>query len=228
MSGAGLTMAATLLTLGAYLFALWAYRRSGWALLPPVLTGAAAVVALLLAAGVPYERYRQGCQPLSWLAGPATVALALPLYRQWGRLKGLWWPVMGALLAGSLTAVVSAVGVAWLLGADGALMASLAPKSATMPVAIPVAQSMGGSAALGAVAVALTGIAAAVLSGAMWGWLGIRNDTVRGFALGAAGHAIGTARAFQIGETAVCFAALAMGLNAVATGLLVPLLRGLL
>lgn len=228
MSGFFNAFWATLLTLAAYSLALWAYRRSGWGLLLPVLTGAAMVVAVLTALGVPYATYQQGAAWLSWLAGPATVALAFPLYRQWGRLRGIWGPVAGALLAGSATAVASAIGIAWLLGGDWAMMMSLAPKSATMPVAMPVAESMGGTAPLAAVAVALTGIAAAVLSGAVFGLLGVRNDMVRGFALGAAAHAIGTARAFQISETAVGFSALAMGLNAIVTSALVPLIVGLL
>ena len=221
------TLAAVALTLVAYGLALWVYKRSNWGLLLPVLTGSALVVTVLVALGVSYSDYRLGAQPLSWLAGPATVALALPLYRQRGRLRGIWWPVMGALLAGSITAVVSAIGIAWMFGADWALMMSLAPKSATMPVAMPVAESMGGSVPLSAVAVALTGISAAVLSGGLFGLLGIRNEMVQGFALGAAAHAIGTARAFQVGEVAVGFAALAMGLNAIATSILVPLIAGL-
>ncbi len=222
------TLAATLLTGAAYALALWAYRRSGWSLLLPVLTGAATVVAVLLATDIPYRVYREGAGLLSWLAGPATVALALPLYRQWRRLRGIWWPVIGALLAGSVTAVVSAIAIAWLLGGDWPMMMSLAPKSATMPVAMPVAERMGGAASLSAVAVALTGIAAAVLSGGLFSLLDIRSDMARGFALGAAAHAIGTARAFQLSETAVGFAALAMGLNAIATSILVPLIVGLM
>ena len=221
-------MAAMLLAVAAYSLALWAYRRSGWSLLLPVLTGSAVVVTVLLGAGIPYGSYREGAKPLSWLAGPATVALALPLYRQRGRLQGIWWPVMGALLAGSVTAVISAMGISWLLGGDWSLMMSLAPKSATMPVAMPVAESMGGSAPISAVAVALTGISAAVLAGGLLSLLNIRNDVVRGFALGASAHAIGTAQAFQISEAAVGFAALAMGLNAIATSVLVPLIGGLL
>ena len=223
-----ITATASALTLAAYALGVWAYRRSGWSLLLPVLTGATMVAAVLLALEIPYSTYREGAQLLSWLAGPATVALAFPLYRQWGRLRGIWWPVLGALMAGSVTAVVSAIGIAWLLGGDWAMMMSLAPKSATMPVAMPVAESMGGAASLSAVAVALTGIAAAVLASALFGLLGIQSDAVRGFALGAAAHAIGTARAFQLGEVAVGFSALAMGLNAIATTVLVPLIVGLM
>ena len=221
-------LAATLLTLAAYALAAYAYRRTGWNLLLPVLTGATIVVAALMMAAVPYSTYRSGAAVVSWLAGPATVALALPLYRQRHRLRGLVVPVVGALLVGSVTAVVSAVGIAWLLGADWALMMSLAPKSATMPVAIPVADRMGGSPSLSAVSVALTGIASAVLSGGLFSLLGVRNDVVQGFALGESAHAIGTARAVQISETAVGFSALAMGLNAIATSVLVPLMVGLL
>ena len=223
-----ISVAATSLTVVAYILALWAYRRSGWGLLLPVLTGAATVVVVLVVTNTPYGTYREGASLLSWLAGPATVALAFPLYRQWSRLRGIWWPVAGALLAGSATAVVSAIVIAWLLGGDWALMMSLAPKSATMPVAMPVAERMGGAAPLSAVAVALTGIAAAVLASGLFSLLGWRSEMVRGFALGAAAHAIGTARAFQIGETAMGSAALAMGLNAIATSVLVPLIAGLL
>lgn len=177
----------------------------------------------LLLLDVPYIAYKDWTGPISWLAGPATVALALPLHRQLARLRGIWWPVVGALLAGSLTAILSAIAIAWLLGADASMLISLAPKSATMPVAIPLAERMGGSGPLSAVSVALTGISAAMLSGGLLSVLSVRSDIVRGFALGVSGHAIGTARAFQISDDAMGFAALGMGLNAIATSILVPL-----
>lgn len=221
-----LILGATTLTALAYLLALWAYRRSGWSLLLPVLVGSTIVISVLLAIDMPYSVYRRGAQPLAWLVGPATVALALPLFRQRARLGGLWWPVLGALLAGTVTAVVSAVGIAWLLGADWLLALSLAPKSATMPVAMPVAESIGGSAPLSAASVVLTGIAAAVLASSLFTLLGLRSNIVRGFALGLSAHAIGTARAFELGETAIGFSALAMGLTAISTSVLVPLLLG--
>lgn len=218
------TMAAVALTLLAYGAALVAYRRSGASLLLPVLTGAALVASVLLVWRLPYEAYASGARPLTWLAGPATVALAVPLHRHWARLRGLWWPIIGALLAGSVTAVASAIAIAWLLGGDGVLQMSLAPKSATMPVAMPVASRLGGQASLSAVAVALTGIAGAVLAGALFRALRLNDEAIQGFALGTAAHAIGTARAVQISDAAVAFAALGMGMNAIVTGLLVPLL----
>ena len=216
--------AAIALTVAAYVLALFAYRRSGWSLLLPVLTGASLVAAVLLAGRISYDSYASGAWPLTWLAGPATVALAVPLQRHWGRLKGLWWPIIGALLVGSVTAVVSAIAIGWCLGGDLALLMSLAPKSATMPVAMPVAERLGGAASLSAVAVALTGISGAVLAAAVFRVLGIRDEGMQGFALGTAAHAIGVARAFRIGEAALAFAALGMGMNAIATGILVPLL----
>lgn len=215
------TVASTVL---AYGLALWAYRRSGSSLLLPVLTGAGLVSAGLVAWRVPYESYASAARPLTWLAGPATVALAVPLHRHWARLRGLWWPITGALLVGSITAVGSAVAIAWLLDGDLALQWSLAPKSATMPVAMPVAARLGGEPSLSAVAVALTGISGAVLAGALFRALKLQDDVVQGFALGTAAHAIGVARAVPISDAAVAFAALGMGLNAIVTGLLLPLL----
>lgn len=224
LSPAAIMAGAVALTVVAYAVALWAWRRSGWSLLLPVLIGAALVAAVLVATGIPYRSYAQGAWPLTWLAGPATVALAVPLHRHWGRLKGLWLPITGALLVGSLTAVASAVAIAWLLGGDVVLQMSLAPKSATMPVAMPVAARLGGEAALSAVAVALTGISGAVMATGLFRLLKFRDEALQGFVLGTAAHAIGTARAFQISDSAVAFAALGIGMNAIATGVLVPLL----
>lgn len=217
-------VAATLLTLVAYGIAVWLYRRSGWPLLLPVFVAAAIVSLVLWGWGIPYAAYRDGSWLVSWMTGPATVALAVPLYHQRARLRGMLWPVLGALAAGSVTAVLSAVGIAWLFGADGSLIMSLAPKSATMAVAMPVAEYVGGVASLTAVATALTGISAAVLCSGVFAVLAIRSDVARGFALGATAHAIGTATALEYSETAMGFAALAMGLNAIATSVLVPLL----
>lgn len=224
-----ISVAHTSLTVVAYILALWAYRRSGWGLLLPVLTGAATVAVVLVVTNTPYGTYREGASLLSWLAGPATVALAFSPVPPMGPLAASGGLSPRRAAGGApATAVVSAIVIAWLLGGDWALMMSLAPKSATMPVAMPVAERMGGAAPLSAVAVALTGIAAAVLASGLFSLLGVRSEMVRGFALGAAAHAIGTARAFQIGETAMGSAALAMGLNAIATSVLVPLIAVLL
>jgi predicted murein hydrolase (TIGR00659 family) len=212
------------LTMLAYTFTLAVYRRRGaHPLLIPPLTATALVVAVLLLTGTPYATYREGVGLLSFLIGPATVALAVPLFAQRERIRQLWRPIGVALLVGGTVAIVSALLIAWALGGTRETLMALAPKSATMPIALPVAERMGGPASLAAVAVAITGIAGAVLAAPLMRLLRVHDPAVRGFAIGLTAHAIGTARELQVHPTAGAFAALAMSLNGVATAVLVPL-----
>ena len=217
------------LTLLAYLAAVWLYQKSGNSpYLIPVLQSVVLVVAVLLLTGTPYPVYFDHVQALYFLIGPATVALAVPLYGQLHSIRTMWRPLGAALLVGSSAAIVSAVLVAWALGGSLETILSLAPKSASMPFALPVAERLGGLASLAAVAVAITGILGAVVARPVLNALGIENHAVRGFAVGLTAHAIGTARALQVSETAGAFSALAMGLNGIATAVLVPLFIALL
>ncbi|WBY02658.1 LrgB family protein [Ramlibacter tataouinensis] len=215
------------LTLAAYLAATWLYRRSGaHPLLVPVLTAVLLVVAALAFSRTPWPVYADATSGLTWLLGPATVALALPLYEQAGRLRAIGLPVAVALLAGSLTAIVSALAIGWALGASPPVLLSLAPKSATMPMAIPVAERIGAVPALAALAVALTGIAGTMLARPLLNLLRIRDAAARGFAVGLTAHAIGMARELQDHPVAGAYAALGMGLNGMATAVLVPVAVG--
>ncbi len=213
------------LTLAAYLGAVWLFRRSGGnPFLIPVLTAVVVIVAVLMATGTSYPVYFEGVRFIYFLIGPATVALAVPLYGQLERIKQMWLPIGVALLVGSSVAIASALLVALALGGSLETLMSLAPKSASMPFALPVAERMGGLPSLAAVAVAITGIAGTILARPILRGLRIDDPAVRGFAVGLTAHAIGTAREIQESETAGAFAALAMGLNGVATVVLVPLI----
>ncbi|MCE2971320.1 MAG: LrgB family protein [Burkholderiales bacterium] len=210
-------------TLLAYLLAYKLYEKSGlkaWA--NPVAISVALLVALLAATGTPYRVYFEGAQFVHFLLGPATVALALPLYDQRRRLVQLALPLALGLAAGVSTAIVSAVGIAWLLGASRETLLSLAPKSVTAPVAMGIAERIGGLPSLTAVLVIATGMTGALLARPIFRALRIESDATAGFALGLAAHGIGTARAFQIGEEKGAFAGLAMGLTALATALVAP------
>jgi len=158
-----------------------------------------------------------------FLLGPATVALAVPLHAQWRRLRTMAVPLLAALLVGSLTAALSAMAIAFLLGASKATLMSLAPKSVTTPIAMGIAERLGGLPSLTAVLVIATGIVGAVCARYVFLALKISDHAVRGFAIGIAAHGIGTARAFQVSEQAGAFAALAMGLNGLLTAVLLPL-----
>ncbi|WP_038214454.1 LrgB family protein [Xenophilus azovorans] len=226
LAGHGLVWSAA--TLLAYVAALRIYhgsRGSPW--LIPVLTGALAIAVVLKLAGVSYASYADAMRPLKALLGPATVALAVPLYHQWSRMKGRLRPLLLALAAGSVAAIASAFLLARSLGGDSVLMASLAPKSATMPIAIPVAEKFAGQGSLAALAVAITGIVGTIVKTPLMRWMRVQDECVRGFVAGVSAHAIGMAHELQASSRAGGFAALGMCLNGVATAVLVPLAYGL-
>ena len=192
----------------------------------PVVIAAGLLIALLAATGTPYATFFEGAQFVHFLLGPATVALAVPLWRNRQAVRRNLLPMTGALLAGSLTAIGTAVLVGWALGAPPPVLASLAAKSTTAPIAMALTETVGGIPALAAVMVVLTGILGAIVVTPLMNALGIRDFAARGFAVGVASHGIGTARAFQVSEEAGTFAGIAMGLNGALTAL-VFLLIGL-
>lgn len=189
----------------------------------PVVIAAALLAALILATDTSYADFFEGAQFVHFMLGPATVALAVPLHRNLTIVRRSLRAMAAALLAGSLTAAASAVAIAWAFGAPGEVLASLAPKSVTAPIAMELAKSLGGIASLSAVLVVATGITGAVIVTPLMNALRIKNYAARGFAAGVASHGIGTARAFQVSELAGTFAGIAMGLNGALTSLLVLL-----
>lgn len=212
------------LTLIVYLSAMTIYRKNGnHPMLIPVFTGVVVIVGILMLTGTPYETYRNGVTLLGLMIGPATVALAIPLYAQRERIKELWLPISVALLVGCLVALFSALGIAWIFGGSEATLIAVAPKSATIPIALPMAERFGGKPSLAAVAVAITGISGTMMAPLLCRFLQLKDPAVQGFAIGLTAHAIGTARAIQLNPTAGAFSALAMGLNGVATAVLMPL-----
>jgi predicted murein hydrolase (TIGR00659 family) len=217
------------LTLCAYVFAHWVYGRCGMSpLANPVAIAVAIIALVLVASGMSYQRYFAGAQFVHFLLGPATVALALPLARQAPRLRRSLLPLACALLAGCVTAIVSAVTVALLLGATSQLARTIAPKSATSPIAMAVSEHLGGIPALTAVLVIGTGVFGAIAARSLLNALRIESHAARGLALGVAAHGIGTARAFQVSPEMGAWAGLGMGLNGVLTALLAPWLVPLL
>ncbi len=215
------------LTLVAYLAADAVGERLRHPLANPVLISVILIGAVLLATGTPYARYFEGAQFVHFMLGPATVALAFPLHENLPRLKRTALPMLAALAAGSLTAIGTAVAVAWALGVRGETLLSVAPKSATAPVALGVSEQIGGIPSLTAVLVIITGIVGAVIATPLLNFCGLTDWRARGFAVGVAAHGIGTAHAFRINSTAGAFSGIGMGLNALLTAVLAPLLISL-
>lgn len=214
-------------TLVAYLFAHELYERFGLRpLFNPVLVAVSILILLLLLTDTPYADYFEGAQFVHFLLGPATVALAVPLYRQLPKLRAIWLPVMCSLLLGGVVAALSAMAVAGALGASPETLLSLAPKSITAPVAMGVSKEIGGLPSLTAVMVVLTGVLGALFGTWVFQRMGVQDDSVRGVAMGVASHGIGTARAFQVSEEMGAFSGLAMAISAVLTALILPWMLG--
>ena len=214
-------LAATLL---AYQLALALHvRAKGNPLVNPVMIAVGILVGLLALTDTPYSNYFDGAKFVHFLLGPATVALAIPLYQQMAKLKRHWLSFLVGTLMGSATAVLTAMGIAWLLGASPAVVLSLAPKSVTTPIAMGIAEKIGGLPSLTAVMVIVTGILGASLAQFIMPRIKVRDDSISGFAMGVTAHGLGTARAFQVSAEMGAFAGLAMGVTGALTAVLLPL-----
>ena len=200
----------------------------GHVLANPMLISIVLLAGLLLVTGTPYRAYFEGGQYVQFLLGPATVALAVPMHANLSRIRRSAPAIIPAILAGSLTAAVSAMLVARWMGASRTVVLSLAPKSVTTPIAMGIAEQIGGSPSLAAVFVLLTGLTVVVIGPAVLRMLHITDWRARGLAGGTAGHGLATARLLLVNETAGAFGGLAIGLNGIFTAILVPLLATLL
>ncbi|MBP8263929.1 MAG: LrgB family protein, partial [Pseudomonas sp.] len=203
--------------------ALALYERTRWVVMQPVLLAMLMVIPVLLLCDIDFARYRDGTQLLSLFLGPATVALAVPLYLNLRRIRQLFWPVVLTLAIGGLFATLAGVGLAWWFGADDMVLMTLLPKSVTSPIAMLVAEQIGGVAALAAVFVLITGVLGAIFGPPLLSWIGVRHPAARGMALGITAHAVGTAQALQESEETGAFSALAMSVLGAATAILLPL-----
>ena len=199
---------------------IWTHQHP---LANPVLHSMWIIGVFLKLTNTSYTTYFGGAQFVHFLLGPATVALAVPLYENRKVVASAILPMLVALAAGSVTAVASVVLLAEAAGLPREVVLSMAPKSVTAGVAMGISESLHADPSLTAVAVILTGIMGAITVTPLMNWMGITDFRARGFAVGIAAHGIGTARAFQVDAVAGVFAGIAMSLNALVTSLLVPL-----
>lgn len=220
----GTPLLALLLTLAAYQVGLMIYERAGR---NPVANPVAIAVALVATAitliDMPYAKYFEGAQFVHFLLGTATVSLAIPIYRGLEGLGRRIVPLLVALLAGGATSIISAVGIAWLLGADDPIIGGMYAKSVTAPIGMGIAERLQVSPTLTAVFAVITGILGAILGRFVLDAVGSKAWWQRGFSLGIAAHGIGTSRAFSVNKEAGTYASLGMGLNGVLGAVLIPL-----
>ena len=215
-------------TLVVYVLAQALYVRSGqapWA--NPVLWSVVVLGSALMVTHVPYPTYFAGAQFIHFLLGPAVVALGFPRWERRAELQRSWGRFLVAALAGGAVAAIVAVGLGWAVGLPPEVLRSLAPKSVTAPVAMGVAEKIGGVPALAAVFAVLTGLIGALSARSLFRILGIGTSEVdwvaRGFGLGTVSHGIGAARALQVNADAGAYAGLALSLQVLLAALLMPL-----
>lgn len=216
-------------TLVVYVLAVRAYERLGqppWA--NPVLWSVVVLAATLLLTNVAYPAYFAGAQFIHFLLGPAVVALGWPLWQRRAVLRQRWKALLLASLLGGAAASGSAIGLGWAVGLPPEMLASLVPKSVTAPVAMGIAEQIGGVPALAAVFAVITGLVGALTGKYLFDLLRIPRSPdgwmARGFALGTTSHGIGAARALQVNADAGAYAGLALGIQVVLQALLMPML----
>lgn len=190
----------------------------------PIIVAVALLITLLSVTGIPYETYFSGASIIHFLLGPATVALAVPIYDQRAKLAKLWLPLSLGLLAGCAAAMASVIVIGWALGVSSETILSLVPKSVTTPIAMGISESIGGMPDLTAALVVLTGMTGSIIGPTVFKLFRIRQDAVRGCALGLSAHGMGTGAAFLISQRAGAFSGLAMGVSGIISAFLAPLL----
>ncbi|MGO1060937.1 LrgB family protein [Planococcus sp. FY231025] len=212
------------LTTVAYLFFNSLYVKYRWTLLTPVLTTTVALIAILLAFDIPYSRYMLGGQWIGALLGPAVVALAVPLYKQRSLLARNLWPVAAGVTAGALAGMLSGALLAKLLRFSNEMVMTILPKSITTPVAMQLAEGLGGIPSLAAVFVMIAGFTGLIIGPRLLKLLGVESPIGRGIGLGSSAHGLGTAKAFEYGIEDASMSSVAMTLSAVVGSFLGPVI----
>lgn len=213
------------LTIALFLLSGWIFRKTHFMLFHPVLLTALAVIVFLKLTGIEYPRYKESVRMLDFTLGMSVVALGYLMYEQVEHLKKATLPVIVATLAGCFVGIASVVAIAVAFGVDRDIITSIAPKSVTVPIAIAISEPRGGVVAVTSVVVFCTGVLGSICGTKILDLIRVKDPMARGFALGAASHGIGTARAIELGAVEGAMSGLAMALTGFATALLLPLVE---
>jgi len=211
-----------MLVMGSFLLGVYLYRRTKIALLQPLLITMLVIIPFLKITGIEYHTFYDQTRMLNFMLGPSVVALGYVLYEQIGNVKGNVISILTAVFIGSVVGIISVVLVAKAFGADHMLIASLAPKSVTTPIAISLAEKTGGVPALAAAFVVICGIFGGLVGPIILRRMGIKSKIAKGLAMGSSAHALGTVRAMEMGALEGAISGLAIGIMGIMTALLIP------
>ncbi len=200
------------LTVAAFLLGRWIQKKTKWVLANPLIIAVCIIIPVLLLFGIPYENYAKGADWINMMLGPVTALLALGIYNQRKVLKEYFVPVLVGCVVGSMTSIFTVLGLCKLFGVDKAITASILPKSCTTPIALSIAESHGGLAAIAVCCVMIAGIAGVLGAPYFAKWMGIKDPVAQGLATGACSHALGTTRAREMGEIQGAMSSIAIGI----------------
>ena len=217
-----------LLSVGAYLFGVWLKKKTGLSILNPLLVAIIAVILFLKVFHVSYEAYNKGGEYLSYFLTPATVCLAIPLYKQLELLLNNKLAVGASILTGVLGSAGSVLVMAKAFGLNHQIYVTLLPKSITTAIGMGVSEEAGGIVTLTDVSIIVTGIIGNIIADLVFQLLKIEEPMAKGLALGTSAHAIGTARALELGEVEGAMSSLAIAVAGVLTVIVVPLISGMI
>ncbi|AFL68086.1 LrgB family protein [Sulfurospirillum barnesii] len=213
-----------IVTIGAYKIGMFIYEKTGKRpLFQPIIIALLLILPVLVHSDIPYQTYFSSLNFLHFFLGPATVALALPLYKNLKHIQAYFVPILITLVAGGVFAIISAVFILWVLGASHTTMLSMSTKSITAPIGIIIAQDIGAVVSLSIAFITFTGLLSVLFRNSAFKLFRIKSDAAKGFALGLIAHALGTSSAVEISEKAAAFGALAMGFSGVLMAILLPL-----
>lgn len=217
-----------LLTLVTFEIGVTISKKFKYSFLNPLLIANILIVGFLLITGISLESYNVGGDYISVMLSPATVVLAVPLYRQISKLKQFWKPILAGIFAGSLTSLACVIVVSKLVGLSETLMLSLLPKSITIPIGSVVSAQIGGIPPVTIIAITITGITGAVSAPAVSRFCRIKHKVAQGIAIGTASHALGTTRAMEMGEVQGAMSSLSIGVAGLFTAIVTPIILSLI
>jgi predicted murein hydrolase (TIGR00659 family) len=216
------------ITLGAFEMGKFIYRKTRIAVLNPLLLAITIIISILLKFNISFDTYSKGGDIIVFFLGPATVALAIPLYKQAELFKKYFIPVFFGIIVGALTAMTSVILMGKMMNLDITLIRSFIPKSITTPIGIEVSKALGGEPSITIVGILITGITGYIVSPRVCKLFKIKNDLARGVGIGVASHVIGTTRALEMGEVTGAMSSMAIVITGLVTLILAPLLNNLI
>lgn len=216
------------ISVAAYLLGVWLKKKTRWAVMNPLLVSIILTMGVLLLLDIDYDTYNSGAKYLSYFLTPATVCLAIPLYKQLELLKHNMAAVLTGIISGVLASLVSVLGLSLAFGLDHQYYVTLLPKSITTAIGMGVSEEAGGIVTLTVASIIITGIFGNIIAEVVFKILKIQEPIAKGLALGTSAHAIGTAKALEMGEIEGAMSSLSIAVAGLLTVLAVPLISGLI